>query len=152
MNKEFSACWVNAPFGTSLALLNITIDHHKQCIQDIQHKLQHRTDPLKSKRLKGLNTTDTPHKHTNSQVKAEQLFLMKQTGKHMYTKGTRLPLEVHIQKHHTTLSRHTRTEPSQPPTNYSNNQTDINLKLPHLISTTRNKPNNYNKNNILKCI
>ena len=44
MNKELSTRCENALFDASVALL-----HHKQCIQDIQQKLQHKTDHLKSK-------------------------------------------------------------------------------------------------------
>ena len=57
MNKELSTRWENTLFDASLALLDITIDHHKQCIQDIQHKLQHRTDHLKSKCNRHSTTT-----------------------------------------------------------------------------------------------
>ena len=110
MNKEFGARWENTLFDASLALLDITIDHHKQCIEDILHKVQHRTDHLKSKHVYTKGTSPPP------------------------------PPEAHIQKqHHTThpfLDIPELSLPNPQPITLIIKQ-DIHLKLPDLLYTTQ---------------
>ena len=49
LEKGLSDRWENTLTEASFALLNITIDHHKHCIDDTKRKLQHRTQQLKLK-------------------------------------------------------------------------------------------------------
>ena len=49
LDKGLSDRWENTLTEASFELLNITIDHHKHCINDTKHKLQHRTQQLKLK-------------------------------------------------------------------------------------------------------
>ena len=62
LSKELSERWENTLTDASLTLLDITIDHYKQDIQDTQHKLQHRTEHL---RMKCDQDTDYWRKQTN---------------------------------------------------------------------------------------
>jgi hypothetical protein len=64
MDKTFKDRWENILLNASLALLDTTIDYHEHCIQDTQHKLQHRTNELKKRcdedlAQKVLTKTDT---------------------------------------------------------------------------------------------
>ena len=110
MNKEFSARWENTLFDASLALLDITIDHHKQCIHDIQHKLQHRTEHLKSK-----CDTDTAQQLLD---KTDALFLKYTTRTLLNTKkSTKRLKRLHTadtpHKHTNSQATNTTTTPNE---------------------------------------
>ena len=49
LDREFSDRWEKTLTEASRTLLDITIDHHKQCINDTRYKLQHRIQQLKLK-------------------------------------------------------------------------------------------------------
>ena len=47
LNRKFSDHWEKTLTEASLALLDITLDHHKQCINNTKYKLQYRIQQLK---------------------------------------------------------------------------------------------------------
>ena len=114
----------------SIANIKIQIFNNKiPFFNIIKHQLEQQNPDVQTKRLKRLHIADQP----NTQIPRlkTQLLLMKQTGKHIYTKETKTTLKAHLQgkrkqnknANHSPLSRLTQTQSSQPPTNYSNYQT-----------------------------
>ena len=81
MEKQLRERWDSTLSEASTALLNITIEHHEQCIQDTKNKIQHKTaqiqlkcDATTAERI--IHKTDQVHiKHTERSLKNSQKLL-----------------------------------------------------------------------------
>ena len=128
---------INKIIDASLALLGIIIDHYKHNIHDTEHKLQHRTEQLKTK-----CDEDTAQRILK---KTDKIFMKYITRALLTTNKTtkrlkRLQNTNTHSKHTTTHNTTTHTKTRQ-----TNKQTNKSQK-PHKQPTTKSKTKQTTKN------
>lgn len=128
LNKELRERWENTLTDASLALLDITIEHQHQTIQDLTMKIKHRTNQLKLK----------CDENTAQQIieKTDSLHIK-------YTKRTILNMQKSTKKLKKAGKKQTQS-PSTHSKSTSNNNNNQEHTL-HQVSTKQSKTSNNSK-------
>ena len=147
MEKQLRKRWDSTLSETSTALLDITIEHHEQCIQDSKNKIQHKTaqiqlkcDATTAERI--IHKTDQVHiKHTerslNKLTKATKRLKQQNTKSSAPTEDNLTNSSVQTPsdtKHSNKKHQHTAQQPTKSSTT-SNINTNRTLRSLHRGNT-----------------